>query len=424
MIKDLWVTNSNALIDRPWQPGFINHLGIDISSSPMIPTIRKCRAAAMKALGRPMWPSYYHLLEPNSVKMCQQIYTRGQDGKLPTDLYPYFRQVVTDLCLSLTYGARMGDINDEFSLELLHALQSITEVRSSTEDFSHYVPLLRVIPKSTSKTIAAEKVRRRLLDILYDQYLEKVAKGETVNCIVSELGKEKLTLDELRGTCNSLLQAAPDTVASGIYQAAGWLSSHEGRTFQPEAYKAILEAYDGNRDQAWDMAFREEKVPLIASLYKEALRCYSPTPFAQGRATVREINYNGIRIPKGITMIMNAQDANIDPRYFGHDAAIFNPARFIGNDSSLPTLAFGAGSRQCPATNIASRIMYAMLTRLILAFEIKEAKGPGMRQPSLDKRDFSDVHGLVDVPRPFDCYLVARDPVWLQSLSTTRGKKA
>jgi phenylacetate 2-hydroxylase len=214
--------------------------------------------------------------------MAYAIYKKGLNAA-PVDLYPYFRQVVFDLALSLTYGARMGDVEDDFSNELLQSLQQITEVRSSTEDFSHYVPLLRLWPKSSTKTINAEKRRRVMLDTLYAQYLEKAAKGEPVKCIVSALGEEKLTLDEIRGTCASLLQAAPDTVASGLYMACAWLSSTpEGHAFQSDAFKAILEAYDGDLSEAWNMAFREEKVPLMSSFYKEALRCYSPPHLLRG----------------------------------------------------------------------------------------------------------------------------------------------
>jgi len=422
-IKDLWLGNSNALIDRPWQPGFIDKLGVDISSSPMTPQIKRCRGAALRALGKPLWPEYYHLLEPSSVTMLQRLYHIGNNGQVPIDLYLHFQQVVYDLILHLTYGARMGDIDDAFGKELLESVQTLTQIRSSTADFSHYVPLLRLLPRGPTKVEKTERRRRGQLDQLYNQYLKKVEKGEVVNCIVSSLGKDKLSLEEIRGTCVSLLQAAPETVASGMYQASGWLASPEGQKFQPVALKAILDHYGGDRDLAWDMAFREEKIPLIVALYKETLRCWAPTPFAQGRATVKDIDYNGIHIPKGITIIMNGQGANLDPAYYGPDAGVFKPTRFIGDDSSLPHLAFGAGSRQCPAMNISNRMMYGLLVRTILAFELKETTGPGARKPHLDMRDFSDYYGLVNVPRGWDCLLTARDPEWLLN-RPTESKKA
>jgi phenylacetate 2-hydroxylase len=139
--------------------------------------------------------------------------------------------------------------------------------------------------------------------------------------------------------------------------AVGWLSSPVGREYQSELYAAILAAYDGDRDKAWDMAFKEEKVPLIVSFYKETLRFFTTTPFATPRTTVADIKYRGTVIPKGITMIMNAQAGNHDKSWYGDDAETFNPTRFIGNDTSLPHLTFGAGSRICPAAALSNRII-------------------------------------------------------------------
>jgi len=415
IVKDLWVNKSNALIDRPHQPGFVDKLGIDITGSPMTDVIKRCRQAAMRALGKPMWPGYYHLLEPSSVSLVKSLQTKGQNGNIPMDLYPYLRQVSFDLALSLTYGVRMCDVDDEFAISFLKSINAISEVRSSTQGFRHYVPILRLWPERTSKTIKAARARQVQLDILYDQYKQKVADGETVKCIVSSLGDDKLSLDEIHGTCVSLLQAAPDTVASGVYQCCAWLCSPKGQPFQAEVLEAILEAYDGDRDAAWRMSFREEKVPLVVSLYKETLRFYCPTPFATPRRTVEDISYMGTTIPKGITMIMNAQQANHDPAWYGDDATTFNPRRFIGNDTPLPHLSYGAGSRICPAVAVSNRIMSALIIRLVLAFEMKQVEGT--RLPNTDMLDFSDAYtGLVAQPRSYDCAFIARDKKWLESI--------
>jgi len=66
-----------------------------------------------------------------------------------------------------------------------------------------------------------------------------------------------------------------------------------------------MSAYDGDRNRAWDMAFREETVPLVVSFYKETLRFWTTTPFATPRATANRMEYRDLVIPKGVTMIMN-----------------------------------------------------------------------------------------------------------------------
>lgn len=320
-----------------------------------------------------------------------------------------------DLTLNMTYGARAGDFDDELTNSLLNSLYAITEVRGSTATYRHFVPLLRFFPEKTSKTIEAAKERERCINILYGQYLQKVAEGETPKCIISSLGADKLSLDEIHGTCTSLLQAAPDTVSSGIYQCCAWLCSPEGQPFQTEALNAILDAYGGDRNEAWRMAFREEKVPLITSLYKETLRFFSTAPFNNRRAS-QEIKLYGTTIPQGLAVTMNIQAVNHDPEHYGDDATTFNPTRFLNDTSPLPHLSFGVGGRICPAWMISNRIMGAILTRLVLAFEMRQVEGT--RLPSTDMIDFSDAYGLVALPRSYDCAFFARDERWLEVMLT------
>lgn len=86
------------------------------------------------------------------------------------------------------------------------------------------------------------------MGVLYNSYQERVTKREVVNCIVSSLGEDKLSFEEIHGTYISLLQAAPDTIATGIYQCVACLS--DSLSLQQDVYQAILAAYDGDRDLA------------------------------------------------------------------------------------------------------------------------------------------------------------------------------
>ena len=342
---------------------------------------------------------------------------RSADGETPIDIYPHLRHIVFDLCLSLTYGARFGEVDDGFIIAFIKSINSISAVRSSTKLFRHFIPLLRIIPESTSQTIAAEKVRRRHRDTLYDRYKERVADGETVDCIVSSLTEDGLTEEEIHGTCISLLQAAPDTVASGVYQSIAWLSSPEGQSTQERALASILEAYDGDFDKAWAMAFREERVPLITSICTEALRFFTLAPYATPRRSTKEVVMpNGAIVPKGTTFIMNAQEVNHDESHFGSDAWSFQPERFMNPKPGLSHVAFGAGSRICPAVAISNRIIRAIVTRLILSFEMVASEEPG-RRPNNDAIGFSHVvDELVAHPSFYDCHFKARNAPWLESM--------
>lgn len=142
-----------------------------------------------------------------------------------------------------------------------------------------------------------------------------------------------------------------------MYIGVGWLSTSTGHAYQAELHSAIMAAYGGDRHRAWDMAFREENVPIVVSFYKETLRYWTTTPFATPRTAAKNVKYRGTTIPKGMTMIMNAQQGNHDTDWYGSDALEFKPQRFLDNDTSLPHLTFGAGSRICPAAALSNRII-------------------------------------------------------------------
>ncbi|KAK3628491.1 hypothetical protein LTR56_003870 [Elasticomyces elasticus] len=416
-IKDLWIGHANDLIDRPFQHGFADKLEYDLSGAAMTEPIRRCRKAAMRALAKPMWPSYYPLLEPSSVDFVKNAFTAGANGGKAIEAYPFLRQVVFDLALSLTYGTRMTGENNDFVMTLIESINRISNLRSSTQRFRDYTPMLRfLIPDALSGNVivTSERVRQQHLDVVYADLQRRLAEGEKVNCIVTGLVNDKLSLSESHGVCKALLQAAPDSTASSIYMGIAWLCSQDGRTYQTKLYAAILAAYHGDRDKAWDMAFREEIVPLIVSFYKETLRFWTTTPFATPRATVSDIKHRDTWIPKGVTMIMNAQQGNHDESWYGHTAGSFDPTRFMGNETSLPHLTYGAGSRICPSAALSNRIIYAMIVRLILAFEMTESEEPNARRPNLDAINFSGVRdSLVALPRAYDCSYTARDAHWL-----------
>ncbi|CZR64068.1 uncharacterized protein PAC_13965 [Phialocephala subalpina] len=391
-IKGLWVGHSNDLIDKPQQHAFAELLEYDLPGTNMTEPIRRCRKAATRVLSKPLWPTYYHLLEPSSVRLTKELL---QKGRSHLDIYPYLRQIVFDLALSLTHGYVSTGLDDEFTDALVASINQISYFRASTQRFRDYVPMLRFLVTSFASrnlVASAEKERQKRLDVVYAALKKRTAAGEQVDCIVNGLVKDNLSEGEIHGTCKALLQAAPDSTASSVYLVIGWFSTPEGQEFQDVLYAEILNTYDGDRDKAWDMAFREESVELLVSLFKETLRLWTTTPFAVQRMTVKDVAYAGTIIPQGTTMIMNAQQANHDEVWYGNDAKTFKPARFVGNTTSLPHLTFGVGARICPAAALSNRIIYALVMRLVLAFKIQE-EGKGARKANTDMLDFSDELG-------------------------------
>lgn len=56
-----------------------------------------------KALGKPMWPGYFPLIEHNAISFVKALYERGENGKKTMEMYPWLRQVFAD-SPSTTHG--------------------------------------------------------------------------------------------------------------------------------------------------------------------------------------------------------------------------------------------------------------------------------------------------------------------------------
>ena len=204
---------------------------------------------------------------------------------------------------------------------------------------------------------------------------------------------------------------------------------------QNVAYKAILEAYDGDRDAAWKDCITDEKIEYINAIVKEGVRYYTVSSMSLPRKAIEDFHYHGAPIPKG-TMILisqslrkmqltlDAQAANHDPVHYGPDAHLFKPERWLkipaGKVSSTMHFGFGAGSRMCAGHFIATRLCYALLVRFILSFEVVASE---VNSPNTDYVEYNLIKtALVAIPRDFCVKLKIRDEAWLEELMSQEAQ--
>ncbi len=78
------------------------------------------------------------------------------------DIYPYVRQIVFDLALSLTYGTQSTGVEDAFTDGLVASINRISEFRASTQRIRDYVPILRfLVPDFASGNAVAVAEKKR-----------------------------------------------------------------------------------------------------------------------------------------------------------------------------------------------------------------------------------------------------------------------
>jgi len=100
-----------------------------------------------------------------------------------------------------------------------------------------------------------------------------------------------------------LVSGGFETIPGTLTSVIGSLSTKEGQQIQKAAYEAIMEAYNGDRDAAWQDCFVEEKVEYVNSIVKEGVRFYTVSSMSLPRKAIEDFHWHGSLIPKG-TMVL------------------------------------------------------------------------------------------------------------------------
>ncbi|KAL1858808.1 hypothetical protein Daus18300_009806 [Diaporthe australafricana] len=421
--KKMLLGNQNALIDRPKLYTFHGLIsstqGFTIGSSPWDESCSKKRKAAGTALARPALRSYYPMFDLESYCILRDLKRDSGNGEIELDVRPYIQRYALNTTLTLCYGIRMDNVYDDLLREVLQVGSAISLLRSASENYQDYIPILRWTPNNEKNARSKDLRARRdaYLNLLLDKVRAMIKEGTDKPCISAAILKDeetKLTGVEVSSICLSLVSGGFETIPGTLTSAIGSLSRPDGQIWQDRAYQDIKRYYPDMRD-AWADSFIKEDVPYLNAIVKEAGRYYTVSSMSLPRKTVTEINWNGAVIPPKTMVLINAQAGNHDVDHFGADAGRFDPERWLKSTDppeeqdikGLPHLSFGTGSRACSGQIIASRLLYTALLRLLASYKIVASEDA---PPNTDYVDYNEIKtALVAIPRRFKVRLIPRD---------------
>ncbi|TVY55723.1 Phenylacetate 2-hydroxylase [Lachnellula cervina] len=423
--KKMLVGHQSALIDRPKLYTFHGVIsstqGFTIGSSPWDESCKNKRKASGVALGRPATRNYYPMFDLESYCIVRDLHKDSKNGAVEISIRPYIQRYALNTTLTLCYGIRMDDVYDSMLREILHVGSAISLLRSASENYQDYIPLLRYLPNE--KTARSRSLRDRrdvYLKDLLDKVRVMIEKGTDKPCISAAILKDqetKLTGVEVSSICLSLVSGGFETIPGTLTSCIGSLSTPEGQLWQERAYEDIKRVHPDLKD-IWLNSFQEEKVPYLNAIIKEAGRYYTVSSMSLPRKTVTEVNWNGAIIPPKTMVLINAQAGNHDVTHYGKDAAKFDPERWlepitIGKpfaekpSAGLNHLSFGAGARACSGQIIAQRLLYAALIRIISTYKIVASE---TEPPNTDYVEYNQFKtALVAIPKDFKVKLIPRD---------------
>ncbi|KAI4947599.1 hypothetical protein J4E91_006419 [Alternaria rosae] len=428
--KKILVSNSQGLIDRPKLYTFHGLIsstqGFTIGSSPWDESCRNKRKAASTTLSKGMMKNYYDMFDLESYCILRDLSRDSKGGEIEVSIRPYIQRYALNTTLTLCYGIRMDAVYDDLLREILEVGSAISLLRSASENYQDYVPILRYLPNNEKNRRSKELRERRdkYLNELLDKVREMIKNGTEKPCISAAILKDeetRLTGVEVSSICLSLVSGGFETIPGTLVSCIGSLSTPEGQIYQERAYAEIRKMYpdDAALKQAWATDFEKETVPYLNAIVKEAGRYYTVSNMSLPRKTMNEVRWGDAVIPRGTMVLINAQAGNHDTDYFGPTAATFNPERWLTpptfpsslhtptSHTNPPHLSFGAGSRSCPGALIASKLIYAALFRLLSLYKIEASV---TNPPNTDYVDYNAIKSaLVAIPRDFGVRLVPRD---------------
>lgn len=435
-VKRMLVGHQSAVIDRPTLYTFHGVIsstqGFTIGTSPWDDSTKNRRKAAGQALGRPAIRTYFDMFDLESYCIVRDFHAYSKNGALEINVRPFIQRYALNTTLTLCYGIRMDSVYDEMLREILEVGSAISLLRSASENYQDYIPALRYLPNNEKNRRSKDLRTRRdaYLDHLLNKVRAMIAAGTDKPCISAAILKDqetKLTGVEVSSICLSLVSGGFETIPGTLTSCIGSLSTAEGQVFQDRAYEDIKRHYPGGISEIWLDSFKDEKVPFVNAIVKEAARYYTVSAMSLPRKTVTDIEWDGAIIPAKTMILINAQAANHDTDHFGSDAGVFNPERWLTDEKTLPGsksstaapeeklsqgiqhFSFGAGSRACSGQHIASRLLYVALIRILSCYKIVASE---TEPPNTDYVDYNQFKtALVAIPRDFKVRLVPREGV-------------
>lgn len=441
-----------------------------IGTSPYDDSLKRRKKGVAVAVNRPAIASYVPYLDIESRTFIRDLLAYGEAGKKPIDPLPFIQRLSLSLAVTINWGVRIPTVEDPMFREIVAVEEELNRFRSTTGNLQDYIPLLRLNPINTASALAREMRDRR------DAYLHRfnsdlkaeVDKGTNRPCIQASVITYKeaaLSETELTSISLSMLGGGFETVSTTVQWSVGYFAQHPD--LQDRAFAAIRE-FQGLGGTAGDKGDRavdplpdaadEQKCAYINALAREALRYFTVIPLNLPRESIRDVEYEGMRIPKGTTVYMNAWACNYgehtcsclllppslipqknhfttsppfgstrsssQPKWrgqrlthnFAHNADpelwedpdVFRPERWLEKPDA-PLFTFGLGYRMCAGHLLAAREVYLIFMRLLASFRLEMAPG-GAAELDVDPASgFKNPRDLIMAPRSYEVLCVPRD---------------
>lgn len=314
-----------------------------------------------------------------------------------SDLMAHF---TTEVVYSCFYGQR-GRISfiGERSHHIVDSEIGLQGLRSSvimvSRLFPHLNPLLSLVGR---KFHPSGRVRNTLMDFIRQQTKLNLEARQTrtsedklnykrsiIDAFIDSFHEGKLTYDEYLNSSFFFYFAASKTTSDGLALTAYFLAKHQD--VQDKLRRSIMN--DGVESE------------YLGWCINESMRLQPPSLAGSARLLSKDVEHNGVTIPKGTLVMGPSYTIHRLREYWGPDANQFRPERFANAKDFHPVqyLPFGVGKRSCPGKDLAYHEMKLTLVALLSRYKFE------MTDRTVDTILFS---------APFNIMTIYEDPIYLR----------
>ncbi|KAF9268002.1 cytochrome P450 [Marasmius fiardii PR-910] len=322
-------------------------------------------------------PEYYEIQRVATARLIRKLLAS------PEDFEGHLKEHSGSIILEIVYGYTLQATNDPYLLLVSKALPGIVETSVPGSFLVDFLPILKFVPSwfpgagFKRKAKSWKKYSEELRDLPWGWLMESITQGAVEPSFVTrnlerlsssmENDKREAMEEVIRNCAGISFLAGSDTTVTALLSFILNMARH------PEIQSRAQSEVD-SLGRLPDFADKE-KLPFVDAVIAEALRCDPVAPLAVPHAVMEDDVYEGMRIPKGSTVVGNTwailHDGEVYP-----DPMTFNPDRFMKKDGNeeLPPhpemFAFGFGRRICPGRYLALTSMWIAVAHILATFTI------------------------------------------------------
>ncbi|KAJ8732433.1 hypothetical protein PYW07_015032 [Mythimna separata] len=173
---------------------------------------------------------------------------------------------------------------------------------------------------------------------------------------------------ELREETLVLVLAGTDTSAVGAAFTLTMLSKYPD--IQEKVFEELQEVF-GNSDRP---ATHEDlpRLKYLDAVIRETLRLYPPVPFITRKVEKDVTLPSGVTLTDGCNLLVSIWAIHRNPKYWGDDAELFRPERFLDTALTHPAayMPFSSGPRSCLGYQYAMMSMKTALSTLLRRYRV------------------------------------------------------